>query len=34
MLAFWQQGDEAAARQVAVASMLGILAHFVVFGAL
>ena len=34
MLAFWQQGDEAAARQVAVASMLGILAYFVVFGAL
>lgn len=30
VLACWQQGDEAAARQVAVASMLGILAYFVV----
>jgi uncharacterized membrane protein (GlpM family) len=33
-LAFWQQGDEAAARQVALASMLGIVAYFIVFGAL
>ena len=33
-LVFWSQGDESAARTVALASFVGILAYVLIFGAL